>query len=78
MFYRIKLTQQVWLGSNQLSGPLPPSWSRLVNLRKLVVSEAGLSGELPPSWAGMKALQELWLEYNKASATAFCIVCMQV
>jgi hypothetical protein len=47
------------LSDNQLSGPLPGTWSRLASLHHVNLSSNDLSGELPEGWATMTNLNTL-------------------
>lgn len=57
------------LGSNQLSGTLPPQWSALSAVQVLDVSSNQLSGSIPQSWLGLPALQELRLNHNNLNGS---------
>ena len=46
-------------------GPLPESWSSLVNLKELHLLQNQLTGNLPLSWSSLINLQSLDLEGNK-------------
>ncbi|CAN0897362.1 Probable LRR receptor-like serine/threonine-protein kinase At1g07650 [Linum grandiflorum] len=54
------------LKSQNLSGPLPPEFSRLRYLKKLELSKNVLSGTIPPQWATLR-LVELYLMGNRLS-----------
>eukprot|EP00873_Tetraselmis_striata_P014364 jgi/Tetstr1/434628/TSEL_023719.t1 len=53
---------EVWLYNNQLTGPLPPSWSALTRLTQLSLHDNHLTGPLPPSWSALTELSGLYLD----------------
>ncbi len=55
------------LGSNGLSGPIPPELGGLSNLRSLYLNSNELSGVIPPELGGLSNLQSLYLNSNELS-----------
>jgi hypothetical protein len=47
------------LSDNQLSGPLPGTWSQLASLQRVNLSSNDLAGQLPDGWATMSNLTTL-------------------
>lgn len=47
------------LSYNQLSGPLPESWSRMAFLSSLILRRNALTGTLPAAWAAQNQLLQL-------------------
>ena len=58
---------RLWLGSNQLSGPIPPELGNLNNLQELRLSNNQLSGPIPPELGNLANLQYLILGSNQLS-----------
>ena len=59
--------QVLWLGSNQLSGEIPPELGGLANLGRLYLSSNQLSGEIPSQLGGLANLESLDLSSNRLS-----------
>ena len=57
------------LGSNQLSGSIPPELGNLAALQHLDLSENQLSGTIPPQLGTLANLQVMNLQYNQLSGT---------
>ena len=57
----------MYVSGNELSGPLPPQWAALPNLRFLFLNGNDLSGSLPPEWGGMGSFEQLVLDGNGLS-----------
>lgn len=57
--------QDLSLGGNQHTGPLPAEWSALRALKKLKLGGNKLTGPLPASWSALKNLEELDLGGNQ-------------
>ena len=55
------------LGSNRLSGEIPPELGNLTNLQLLHLDHNQLSGEIPPELGNLTNLQLLYLHYNQLS-----------
>lgn len=61
--------QQAHLSSNQLTGPLPQSWSGLVDLDALHLNDNHIQGELPSSWSKLSSLRILDLSENSLAGS---------
>ena len=57
----------LFLGSNQLSGPIPAELGRLTNLGELVLWDNQLSGEVPAELSSLASLEALFLGANQLS-----------
>lgn len=57
--------RQLHLEDNQLSGPIPPTISFLVNLTYLNLSNNNLNGSIPPDLCRLKKLERLYLMNNE-------------
>ncbi|XP_024969693.1 putative receptor-like protein kinase At3g47110 [Cynara cardunculus var. scolymus] len=58
----------LFMGSNQVSGGIPPSIGQLKGLGLINVSYNSLSGEIPPELGQLEDLQELVLSKNRLSS----------
>ena len=59
---------ELFMGTNNLRGTLPPELGNLRHLHKLgLLSNEGLSGSIPPELANLEQLQFLWLIDNSLS-----------
>nr|XP_043623681.1 putative receptor-like protein kinase At3g47110 [Erigeron canadensis] len=58
----------LYMGSNQISGRIPPTISQLKGLALLDVSHNLISGEIPPEIGQLKNLQELNLGKNRLAS----------
>ncbi len=52
------------LGSNGLTGPIPPELGKLTSLRELNLGFNGLTGPIPPELGNLTRLTELTLDFN--------------
>ena len=57
----------LFLGANELSGPIPPELGRLTSLAELELSGNALHGSIPPELGDLTWLQELGLIENQLS-----------
>ena len=59
----------LFLYSNNLSGPIPPEFGNLKNLRRIELQNNNLSGPIPTELAQLDSLKFLWLNNNRLSGT---------
>ena len=57
------------LGSNQLSGSMPPELGNLANLERLFLNDNQLSGSIPLELGNLANLERLWLYNNQLSGS---------
>ena len=55
----------LWLGGNNLTGPIPAELSGLDNLKQLYLSDNNLFGPIPPELGSLAKLTWLWLSVNE-------------
>ncbi|XP_076953694.1 uncharacterized protein LOC143627858 [Bidens hawaiensis] len=63
-----KKLRMLYMGSNQISGSIPPSISQLKGLALLNISFNSISGEIPSEIGQLEGLQELVLGKNKLTS----------
>ncbi len=63
--YSVEDTDSLDLGSNQLTGEIPPEIGNLTNLTYLSLSGNQLTGSIPPEIGNMTSLSYLWLGGNQ-------------
>ncbi|KAD0747960.1 hypothetical protein E3N88_43768 [Mikania micrantha] len=63
-----KKLRMLYMGSNQISGSIPPSISRLQGLALLNLSFNSISGEIPSEIGQLEGLQELVLSKNRLTS----------
>ena len=63
--------EMLLLGSNQLSGEVPPELGSLSSLQVLVLHSNQLSGELPPGLGNLANLETLDLRSNQLSGLRY-------
>ena len=54
----------LWLGDNNLQGPIPPELGNLSNLRRVYLSGNQFTGVIPPELGSLAKLTWLWLSNN--------------
>ncbi|MDE2758531.1 MAG: leucine-rich repeat domain-containing protein, partial [Acidobacteriota bacterium] len=54
----------LWLGDNNLQGPIPPELGNLSSLRRIYLSSNRLTGTIPPELGNLANLTQLWLSNN--------------
>ncbi len=59
-FMHLTELEEMHMLSNQLTGPLPATWSHLQKLRQLYLARNALTGTLPADWSTMTSLQFMW------------------
>ena len=55
----------LFLGSNRLTGPIPPELANLTNLTGLGLAKNQLTGSIPPELGNMTSLEALYLNGNQ-------------
>ncbi|WP_420462426.1 Ig-like domain-containing protein [Candidatus Palauibacter sp.] len=57
----------IYMGTNNLRGPIPPELGRLTGLTHVFLENNGLSGPIPPALGNLTSLRQLTLSYNNLS-----------
>ena len=65
-----KQLKDLSIGSNLLSGPIPPELGNLTQLEELIIPRYGkLSGSIPPELGNLAQLEYLWLFENELTGS---------
>lgn len=61
--------QALYLSGNQLSGPLPGTWSKFKNIKEIKLDMNALTGSLPDEWGNLNRIKRLYFNGNRLSGT---------